>query len=92
MISGIIGVGYNHGHSVLCPKCKDEEWIEVRERKNSRIKDKIQCPKCKSEYAIVVPEDPERKMTNEDLKCFGSGGLRVLRRKYFEANPAVLKC
>src|SRR3989344_4691527 len=82
---GTIGVGYNNGHSARCPSCKAnglEVWIEVRQ-KNSVIKKQIECSNCKAQWKIVVPEDPNRAMTNRDLERLGSNGLRELRQKYF---------
>ena len=94
MFKGTIGVGYNNGHSARCPDCKanwQEVWIEVRDKKNSRIKDQIQCPNCKAQWEIVVPEDPNRAMTNGDINRLGSNSLRRLRQKYFADNPKTFK-
>lgn len=93
MFKGIIGVGYNNGHSARCPDCKangQEIWIEVRGR-NAFIENQIQCPQCKSQWGIVVPEDPNKIMTNKDLERLGPHILRGLRQKYFADNPATFR-
>ena len=86
---GTIGVGYNHGHSVSCPECRT--LIEVRDKRNARIKDHIQCRLCGYKYKIVVPEDPGRTMRDSDLERLGSEGLGVLRVEYFAQHPETIK-
>lgn len=83
-----IGVSYSNGWGTTCPGCGGT--IRVRNKETARIFVRVTCEDCGESFEIVIPEDPERRLTNEDLARKTSAHWRNIALAFYRDNPDVI--